>query len=117
MNKVILLVLLSAPIFASAQRKLVPMDPDASTAPRPSAASQQVFKSSTIPVIQSTGKRINEEAITRYGGSGIDGIANTVGGVQQVAPGQISIRGAGTAGTAYFVDGVRIYGALPIITR
>lgn len=110
-------MLLSAPIFASAQHKLVPMDPDVPAAPRPAASSQQVYKSTSMPVIQSTGKRIDEEAVTRYGGSGIDGIANTVGGVQQIAPGQVSIRGAGTSGTAYFVDGVRIYGALPIITR
>jgi hypothetical protein len=77
------------------------------------------YKSKSMPVIQSTGKTYDSDAITKMARKDINGIASTTAGVEsRPGSGEIpSIRGAGAAGTAYFVDGVRVYGALPIITK
>lgn len=73
----------------------------------------------TLPVPQSTGQVYGSEEINQMARRDINGIASTVAGVQSTAGSSStpSIRGAGAAGTAYFVDGVRTYGALPIITK
>lgn len=78
-----------------------------------------IYRSRDMPVLQSTGKTFNAETITRMARRDVNGIASTVAGVES-RPGTgetPSIRGAGAAGTAYFVDGVRVYGALPLITK
>jgi len=70
-------------------------------------------------VIQSTGKHFSSEEISKMARRDVNGIASTVAGVDS-RPGTNevpSIRGADASGTAYFVDGVRVYGALPIITK
>lgn len=84
--------------------------------PEPIAA---IYRSKEMPVLQSIGKTFNAETITQMARRDVNGIASTVAGVES-RPGTgetPSIRGAGAAGTAYFVDGVRVYGALPLITK
>lgn len=76
-------------------------------------------RNNTAQVIQSTGKRFNTEEINGLARRDINGIASTVAGVDS-RPGTNeipSIRGAAPSGTAYFVDGVRVYGALPVISK
>lgn len=70
-------------------------------------------------VVQNTGKQYSGEEITKMARRDVNGIASTVAGVNS-RPGTNetpSIRGASPSGTAYFVDGVRVYGSLPIITK
>lgn len=75
------------------------------------------YKSTTIPVQQSTGQTYDSDNITRMATKDINGLAGTVAGVDARSGEVPNIRNAGAAGTAYFVDGVRIYGALPILTK
>jgi len=44
---------------------------------------------------------------------GVNSVANTVAGVNSYGGGTPSIKGATPEGTAYYVDGVRVRGALP----
>lgn len=81
------------------------------------AAGTTYYKSHTIPVQQSTGQTYDSEKLTQMARKDINGIASTVAGVEGRAGEVPNIRNAGTAGTAYFVDGVRVYGALPILTK
>jgi hypothetical protein len=68
-------------------------------------------------VIQIDGRTFNETELERMPDKDINKIANTVSGVQLINGNAISIKGADPSGTAYFVDGVRVYGALPILTK
>lgn len=75
------------------------------------------YKSKTVPVQQSTGQTYDSDELTRMARKDINGVAGTVAGVESRAGDVPDIRNAGAAGTAYFVDGVRVYGALPILTK
>lgn len=68
-------------------------------------------------VIQASGKAYNGRELTRMARKDINGVAGTVAGVSYTPDRTPSIRGAAPSGTAYFVDGVRSYGALPILMR
>lgn len=56
---------------------------------------------------------ISKEEIQRIGTRNINTIAATVSGISSVDGGAISVRGARTDGTVYFLDGVRITGRAP----
>jgi hypothetical protein len=78
-----------------------------------------VFPQRTTQVIQTTGKRFSGDDIMRLARRDINGIASLTAGVDS-RPGTNetpNIRGGGSSGTAYYVDGVRIYGALPMVTK
>ena len=59
------------------------------------------------------GQNFNTSDLSRLPFRNINSIANTVAGVQSYGGGIPNIKGAPASGTAYFVDGVRVYGALP----
>lgn len=70
-------------------------------------------------VVQSTGKQFSGDEMVKMARRDVNGIASTVAGVNS-RPGTNetpSIRGADQSGTAYFVDGVRVYGSLPFLTK
>ncbi len=123
MKAIMILALLCGPIWCMAQSGLQPMDepmfdPKKAKQGDPGQNVDNIYlKNNEAAVIQSVGARYNEEELNRMARKDVNGIASTVAGVQSVAGATPDIRGAGTAGTAYFVDGVRIYGALPIITK
>lgn len=78
-----------------------------------------VFPQRTTQVIQTTGKRFSGDDVMRLARRDINGIASLTAGVDS-RPGTNetpNIRGGGASGTAYYVDGVRIYGALPMVTK
>lgn len=75
------------------------------------------YKSNSIPVQQSIGQTYDSEQLSRMARKDINGVAGTVAGVETRSGEVPNIRNAGSAGTAYFVDGVRTYGALPILTK
>lgn len=68
-------------------------------------------------VIQASGKSYNGRELTRMARKDVNGVAGTVAGVTYTPGVTPSIRGAAPSGTAYFVDGVRSYGALPVLMR
>jgi outer membrane receptor for ferrienterochelin and colicin len=116
----LILALLLLPALASAQ-KLVPMDDPTSTSSSDYVSPDEanVYKNNTPPVQQSTGKTYNQEELMRMPRRDANTIASTVAGVDS-RPGTSEtpiIRGASASGTAYYVDGVRVYGALPILTK
>ncbi|MBK9271171.1 MAG: TonB-dependent receptor [Saprospiraceae bacterium] len=61
----------------------------------------------------SSDQTITAEDIKTLGTRNINAIASTVSGISSVDGGDISIRGARTDGTVYFLDGVRITGRAP----
>jgi hypothetical protein len=69
-------------------------------------------------VIQYTGKSYSYKDLYRLARRDVNGIAGITAGVDHI-PGSASvrIRGADPSGTAYFVDGVRSYGTLPMSFR
>lgn len=69
-------------------------------------------------VIQYSGKCYSYKDLYRLARRDVNGIAGITAGVDHV-PGSASvrIRGADPTGTAYFVDGVRSYGTLPMSFR
>lgn len=67
-------------------------------------------------VIQSTGRTYNSFQMQQMAAKDINQIANTVPGVQYRVGEPLTIRGT-NQGTAYYVDGVRIYGALPVLIK
>ncbi|MCU0443072.1 MAG: Plug domain-containing protein [Bacteroidia bacterium] len=78
-----------------------------------------VFPQRTTQVTQTTGKRFSGDEMMRLARRDVNGIAALTAGVDS-RPGTNetpNIRGGGASGTAYFVDGVRIYGALPMVTK
>lgn len=90
--------------------------------PKPPAEEQQeitvVMPHKDPSVIQSSGKSYSGRELSRMARKDVNGVAGTVAGVEYTpGVGMPSIRGGGAAGTAYFVDGVRSYGALPVISR
>jgi outer membrane receptor for ferrienterochelin and colicin len=117
----IVLAIFLLPFIASAQ-KLVPMDE-----PNPPATTSEtdyvnpneaiVYKNTTPPVQQSTGKTYTQEELMRMPRRDANTIAGSVPGVDSRAGTTPNIRGAATSGTAYYVDGVRVYGALPLLSR
>ncbi len=121
MKAIMILVLLCGPVWCMAQQGLQPMDEPAYDPKKIKeglpAPDNNYYKNKEAAVVQSVGGRYNEEELNRMARKDVNGIASTVAGVQSVAGGTPDIRGAGAAGTAYFVDGVRVYGALPIITK
>lgn len=69
----------------------------------------------TVPLIDkdggSTGGTVTRENITRMPGRSATSIAATVGGVQESAGGGVSIRGARTENTYYYIDGIKVRGS------
>lgn len=59
------------------------------------------------------GYTFNKRQLINLPTRNVNRIANLVGGVQSYANETPRIRGAEPYGTAYFVDGMRVYGALP----
>lgn len=121
--KTIVLSMLLSPLFVLAQGKLKPMDealtPAATQTDYLPSDETIIYKSNTPPVMQSTGKVYGQDALLRMPRRDINTVAGTVTGVDS-RPGTNEIphiRGAASSGTAYYVDGVRIYGALPIMTK
>jgi hypothetical protein len=120
----IVITILLLPVCVLAQRKLKPMDevkPPSSTQTDypPPQGETIIYKQNTTPVQQSTGKTYGEDALLKMPRRDINTVAGTVTGVDS-RPGTNEIphiRGAASSGTAYYVDGVRVYGALPIMTK
>jgi hypothetical protein len=92
---------------------------DAQASETPATPEEKFSPKRPLPVPQSTGQTYGTEEINRMARKDVNGIASTGAGVQSTpGTGSVpSIRGADPSGTAYFVDGVRAYGALPIITK
>lgn len=67
-------------------------------------------------VVQGSGRSYSGAQIQQMAAKDINQIANTVPGVQYRAGEPLIIRGT-SIGTAYFVDGVRVYGALPVLSK
>lgn len=122
--KTILITILLSPLFVMAQGKLNPMDEaipssSAQTDYPPLQGETIIYKNSTPSVLQSTGKTYGEQELLRMPRRDVNTVAGTVtgvdsrGGTNEVP----HIRGAESSGTAYYVDGVRVYGALPIMTK
>ena len=69
----------------------------------------------TVPLIDkdggSTGGTVTRENISRMPGRSATSIAATVGGVQETANGDVSIRGARTDNTYYYIDGIKVRGS------
>lgn len=98
-------------------QKALPTQRKLSDSVRVSSTGTDVWKYNSMnEVIQSTGKTYNSEQLQRMAAKDINQIANTVPGVQSRPGEPLMIRGTNT-GTAYFVDGVRVYGALPPIMK
>jgi outer membrane receptor for ferrienterochelin and colicin len=117
-----ILILFIVPNLASAQRKLVPMDEPTNTVHETYQGSNHtnIYKHKDMPVQQSIGKTFTEDDLLNMSRRGdVNAIAGNVAGVDSRAgTNEIPrIRGAASSGTAYFVDGVRIYGAMPILTK
>jgi hypothetical protein len=76
---------------------------------------QSSFKRTDLnQVIQTTdGYTFSKRQLINLPTRNVNRIANLVGGVQSYANEVPRIRGAEPSGTAYFVDGMRVYGALP----
>ena len=74
-------------------------------------------KAYKVPIIETdkttSDQTITAEDIKTLGTRNINAIASTVSGVSSVDGGDVSIRGARTDGTVYFLDGVRITGRAP----
>ena len=69
----------------------------------------------SVPLIDkdggSTGGTVTRENITRMPGRSATSIAATVGGVQETSSGGVSIRGARTENTYYYIDGIKVRGS------
>jgi hypothetical protein len=125
MKTLIVFLALTLPMLACAQQGLKPMDekPAPSYDPKqyadgqPSPQDAIVIPANTQQVIQNTGQRYSSDDLTRMARKDINGVASMTAGVQSIDGGVPHIRGAAASGTAYFVDGVRVYGALPILTK
>ncbi|NEN23978.1 TonB-dependent receptor plug domain-containing protein [Cryomorpha ignava] len=69
----------------------------------------------SVPLIDkdggSTGGTVTREDIARMPGRSATSIAATVGGVQETSGGDISIRGARTDNTYYYIDGIKVRGS------
>ena len=78
---------------------------------------QSSFKQTNLnQVIQTTdGYTFGKRQLINLPTRNVNRIANLVGGVQSYANEVPRIRGAEPYGTAYFVDGMRVYGALPTV--
>ncbi len=108
-------------LFAGLTNILAQKSGDSYLSPNDSSANSyiptDVYKYNKMSeVIQTSGKSYNGKQLQQMAARDINQIANTVPGVQYRAGEQVIIRGA-SSGTAYFVDGIRVYGALPIITK
>ena len=67
-------------------------------------------------VIQYIGRTYNSFQMQQMAAKDINQIANTVPGVSYRVGEPLTIRGT-NQGTAYYVDGVRVYGALPVLIK
>ena len=72
-----------------------------------------IFRASKHLNSDDFGQTLNSAELSRLPFHNINSIANTVTGVNSYGGGIPNIKGAPASGTAYFVDGVRVYGALP----
>ena len=59
------------------------------------------------------GQTFNRNVLINLPYRNVNSIANMVAGVNSYGGAIPNIKGAPASGTAYFVDGVRVYGALP----
>lgn len=113
------------PLMVSAQKGLKPMDSQAPASYDPKQYADGKLNpeipleiaASTQQVIQTTGQKFNNEQLTNMARKDVNGVASMTAGVQSINGATPQIRGADASGTAYFVDGVRVYGALPILTK
>jgi outer membrane receptor for ferrienterochelin and colicin len=112
----ILLVVFALPVLASAQ-KLKPMDDE--VAPSETSTETVIYRNDDPQIHQSTGKVFSQEKLMRMPNRNVNAIAGTVAGVDSRAGTNEtpSIRGADPSGTAYFVDGVRVYGSIPFLEK
>lgn len=117
-------IAIGVPFFSQAQKGLKTMDggtydprQQRNEIPKEQQTSTIYYKSNSIPVQQSIGQTYDSEQLSRMARKDINGVAGTVAGVETRSGEVPNIRNAGSAGTAYFVDGVRTYGALPILTK
>lgn len=120
----IIMMIFLLPVLALAQGKLKPMDeaiPSSSTETTDYLPPGQtiIYENNTAPVQQTTGKVIGEKELLKMPRRDVNAVAATVTGVDSRAgTSEVPyIRGAAQSGTAYYVDGVRIYGAMPIMTK
>ena len=120
----ILLMVAVLPMFGIAQNLLKTMDgatydpkQQRNEIPKEQNNGTIYYKSKSIPVQQSIGQTYDSEQLSRMARKDINGVAGTVAGVDTRSGEVPNIRNAGAAGTAYFVDGVRTYGALPILSK
>lgn len=85
-------------------------DSSANTAPT-------VYKYNRLGYVhQSSGRVYSGDDLSKMPAKSVNEIANTVPGVQVRTGEPMIIRGAINS-TAYFVDGMRIYGAMPLISH
>jgi outer membrane receptor for ferrienterochelin and colicin len=110
------------PVITMAQGKLKPMDDSPKPkvqATQPRTGETNVYKHSDAPVVQSVGKVYDADDLMNMPRRDVNSVAATVQGVDSRAGTNETphIRGADQSGTAYYVDGVRIYGAMPIMTK
>lgn len=91
----------------SAQSKMIQQYPDSSVVWHVNST-----KHTHRHVTQFSGYTYNADQLMRMPVRNINRIASTVAGVDSRAGEPPIIRGA-VGGTAYFIDGVRVYGALP----
>ncbi len=125
MKTLIVFLGLLLPIFAGAQSGLKPMDEKSAESYDPKRYANEQHANDvtiesrdyTMQVVQTTGKKYNAEELSRMARKDVNGVASTIAGVQSLDGGVPQIRGAAASGTAYFVDGVRVYGALPVLTK
>lgn len=93
--------------FVNAQTKMIQQYPDSSVVWNVSSP-----KHTNRLVTQFSGYTYNAKQLMNMPVRNINRIASTVAGVESRAGETPIIRGS-VGGTAYFIDGVRVYGALP----
>ncbi|MES2560196.1 MAG: hypothetical protein V4590_10670 [Bacteroidota bacterium] len=117
------LMLIGLPLLGMAQKGMKTMDGGAYDPKQQRNEIKQdevptvYYKSTTVPVQQTTGQTYDSDQLTRMARKDINSLAGTVAGVETRGGEVPNIRNAGSEGTAYFVDGVRVYGSLPILTK
>jgi len=74
---------------------------------------ESVIKRKDLNIMATSGRTYNNKALMSMPSRDVNRIAGSVAGVNSRAGETPSIRGVDPSGTAYFVDGIRVYGALP----
>lgn len=85
---------------------------------QPTEEETQMVAPRQSAIIQYSGKSYSYQDLYRLARRDVNGIAGITAGVDHIpGSGSVRIRGAEPSGTAYFVDGVRAYGTLPMSFR